>query len=41
MSFRVAMLNMEQDHRRWERRCGLIAEQLGKLAPDIFAMNEI
>ena len=41
MSFRAAFLNLEQDHRRWERRRNLVAEQLADLAPDIFAMNEI
>ncbi len=41
MSFRVAFLNMEQDHRRWDLRRRLIADQLAALAPDIFAMNEI
>lgn len=41
MSFRVAFLNMEQDHRRWDLRRHLIADQLAELAPDIFAMNEI
>ncbi|MDH3699679.1 MAG: endonuclease/exonuclease/phosphatase family protein [Alphaproteobacteria bacterium] len=41
MPFRVAFLNLEQDHRRWEQRRGLVADQLGDLAPDIFAMNEI
>ncbi len=41
MSFRVAFLNLEQDHRRWEQRRNLIAAQLAELAPDIFAMNEI
>lgn len=41
MSFRIAFLNLKQDHRRWERRRDLIAAQLAELAPDIFAMNEI
>jgi beta-glucosidase len=41
MPFRAAFLNLEQDHRRWEQRRHLVAEQLGDLAPDIFAMNEI
>ena len=41
MTFRVAFLNMEQDHRRWDARRHLIADQLVALAPDVFAMNEI
>lgn len=41
MTFRIAFLNMEQDHKRWERRRHLIADQLTDLAPDLFAMNEI
>jgi endonuclease/exonuclease/phosphatase family metal-dependent hydrolase len=41
MNLRVATLNMEQDHKRWERRCGLIIEQLAAIDPDLFAMNEV
>lgn len=41
MTFRVATLNMEQDHKRWEQRRDLIAAQMGELAPDLFALNEI
>lgn len=41
MTFRIAHLNMEQDHRRWDLRRHLIAEQLMALAPDVFTMNEI
>ena len=41
MQFRIAFLNLEQDHRRWEQRRHLIVDQLAALAPDIFAMNEI
>ena len=41
MTFRVATLNMEQDHKRWEQRRHLIASQMGELAPDLFALNEI
>jgi len=40
MTFRVAFLNLEQDHRRWDKRRSLIVEQLAALSPDIFAMNE-
>ena len=32
MQFRAATLNMEQDHKRWDQRCELIASQLGALA---------
>jgi endonuclease/exonuclease/phosphatase family metal-dependent hydrolase len=41
MTFRVATLNMEQDHKRWEQRRDLIAAQMGELAPDLFALNEV
>jgi endonuclease/exonuclease/phosphatase family metal-dependent hydrolase len=41
MNFRVAMLNMEQDHKRWDLRRELLIEQLAAINPDIFAMNEV
>lgn len=41
MNLRVATLNMEQDHKRWEKRRGLIIEQLAAIDPDLFAMNEV
>ena len=41
MSFRVATLNMEQDHKRWDLRRELIVEQLAAIDPDLFAMNEV
>jgi endonuclease/exonuclease/phosphatase family metal-dependent hydrolase len=41
MNFRVAMLNMEQDHKRWDLRRELLIEQLEAINPDIFAMNEV
>jgi endonuclease/exonuclease/phosphatase family metal-dependent hydrolase len=41
MTFRVAFLNLEQDHRRWLARRHLIVEQHAALNPDIFAMNEL
>ena len=41
MSFRIATLNIEQDHKRWTDRRELIADQLGKLQPDVLAINEI
>jgi endonuclease/exonuclease/phosphatase family metal-dependent hydrolase len=41
MMFRIATLNLEQDHKCWEARRQLIAAQFGKLRPDIWALNEI
>jgi endonuclease/exonuclease/phosphatase family metal-dependent hydrolase len=41
MAFRVAFLNLEQDHKRWEARRHLVVDELAALDPDIFAMNEI
>ena len=41
MNFRVAMLNMEQDHKRWDLRRELLIEQLAVIDPDVFAMNEV
>ncbi len=41
MGFRVITLNLEQDHKRWNERRALIVEELGKLDPDVFAINEI
>jgi endonuclease/exonuclease/phosphatase family metal-dependent hydrolase len=41
MRFRVATLNLEQDHKRWEARRRLIGEGVEKLAPDILALNEV
>ena len=41
MRFRVATLNLEQDHKRWELRRELIVDELGRLRPDIWALNEI
>jgi endonuclease/exonuclease/phosphatase family metal-dependent hydrolase len=38
---RVVTLNMEQDHKRWEARRELIAEQLVALKPDVVALNEV
>ena len=38
---RVATLNMEQDHKRWELRRELIAEQLVALTPDVLGLNEV
>ena len=41
MTFRVATLNIEQDHNRWDERQELVVEQLGQLKPDLFGLNEI
>jgi endonuclease/exonuclease/phosphatase family metal-dependent hydrolase len=41
MLLRLATLNLEQDHKRWEARRELIASQLPSLNPDIWALNEI
>lgn len=41
MIFRVATLNLEQDHKRWDERRSLIVEQFAGLRPDVWALNEI
>jgi endonuclease/exonuclease/phosphatase family metal-dependent hydrolase len=41
MKLRVAMLNMEQDHKRWEQRRELIISELAAIDPDLFAINEV
>lgn len=41
MRFRVATLNLEQDHKRWALRRDLVAEQLGRVRPDVLALNEV
>src|SRR5215813_1053232 len=41
MTFRIATLNLEQDHKRWDARRELIIEQLGAIRPDVFALNEV
>ena len=41
MILRIATLNLEQDHKRWDERRELIAQQLADLNPDIWALNEI
>ncbi|MGE3541707.1 MAG: endonuclease/exonuclease/phosphatase family protein [Candidatus Tectimicrobiota bacterium] len=37
----MATLNLEQNHKRWDERRELIVQQLGALAPDIWALNEV
>jgi endonuclease/exonuclease/phosphatase family metal-dependent hydrolase len=41
MRFRVATLNLEQDHKRWDARRHLIDEEIANLRPDILALNEV
>ncbi len=41
MVFRIATLNLEQDHKRWEARRKLISAELAALRPDIIAFNEV
>jgi endonuclease/exonuclease/phosphatase family metal-dependent hydrolase len=41
MRFRVATLNLEQDHKRWEKRRDLVIEQLCAIRPDVLALNEV
>jgi endonuclease/exonuclease/phosphatase family metal-dependent hydrolase len=41
LSFRVATLNLEQDHKRWDARRELVIDQLAALQPDVVAFNEI
>ena len=41
MRFRVATLNLEQDHKRWRLRRELVIEQLGAVRPDVLALNEV
>jgi endonuclease/exonuclease/phosphatase family metal-dependent hydrolase len=41
MPFRVATLNLEQDHKRWQARRELVLDQLAALQPDVMAFNEV
>ena len=41
MILRIATLNLEQNHKRWQARRNLVVEQLGELKPDLLALNEI
>lgn len=41
MAIRIATLNLEQNHKRWELRRELIAAQFAKLSADMLALNEI
>src|SRR5919109_2289843 len=39
--FRVATLNLERNEKRWEERRELIIQEVDRLQPDIFCLNEI
>jgi endonuclease/exonuclease/phosphatase family metal-dependent hydrolase len=41
MILRIATLNLEQNHKRWQARRDLVIQQLGELKPDMLALNEI
>src|SRR5689334_6533908 len=41
MHLRVVTLNLEQDHKRWGARRSLIVEEIGRLQPDLMALNEV
>jgi endonuclease/exonuclease/phosphatase family metal-dependent hydrolase len=41
MPVRVVTLNLEQGQKRWEVRRPLIAEEIGRLKPDLIAFNEV
>lgn len=41
MQFRVATLNLEQDHKRWSDRRPLISAEIAALRPDVIAFNEV
>jgi endonuclease/exonuclease/phosphatase family metal-dependent hydrolase len=41
MRFRVVTLNLEQDHKRWARRRGLVEDEIARLKPDVLALNEV
>ena len=41
LAFRVATLNLAQDHKRWDARRALVVDQLAALEPDVMAFNEI
>jgi endonuclease/exonuclease/phosphatase family metal-dependent hydrolase len=41
VSFRVVTLNLEQDHKRWDKRYPLIVSGLKTLQADIIALNEV
>lgn len=41
MILRIATLNLEQNHKRWDARRALVAAELKELQPDLCAFNEI
>jgi endonuclease/exonuclease/phosphatase family metal-dependent hydrolase len=41
MRFRIATLNLEQDHKRWAQRRSLVVDGIAALKPDLMAFNEV
>ena len=41
MTIRIATLNLEQDHKRWDARRELVVEHIGAIKPDVLALNEV
>ena len=41
LAFRVATLNLAQDHKRWDACRELVVDQLAMLRPDVIAFNEV
>ena len=41
MQFRIATLNLEQDHKRWSDRHLLISDEIAALRPDVIVFNEV
>ena len=41
VTLRIATLNIEQNHKRWEARRELVVQELENLKPDVFALNEV
>jgi hypothetical protein len=39
--FRVATLNLEKAHKRWDARRGLVEGDIDRLKPDLMAFNEV
>jgi hypothetical protein len=39
MRFRVATLNLEQDHKRWDARRELVEAEIGRLKPVAFVTD--
>ena len=41
LPWRMATLNLEQNHKRWDVHRELVIDQLAVLQPDVVALNEI